>query len=138
METQKIRFSHEKLEVYQRALKFISWLDEIILKAEKNRNVIDQIDKASISIVLNIAEGNGKSSNKDHNRFLEIARGSALECAACIDVMYAKRMILLVKAEDGKEQLEVVVKMLFKLSQRILNSISENPLTNLSPNLSQS
>ncbi|HLG34029.1 MAG TPA: four helix bundle protein [Bacteroidia bacterium] len=136
MEEKKIRFGHEKLEVYQRSLKFIAWLDEIILSAERNRNIIDQIDKASISVSLNIAEGNGKSSKKDQNRFLEISRGSSLECAACLDVMFAKRMISSGKADEGKEQLEVIVKMLFKLSQSILGSITEKPTH--SPNLSHS
>src|SRR5829696_6201155 len=134
MQQQKIRFSHEKLEVYQRALTFIGWLSDIILSVERNKSIIDQIDRASFSVALNIAEGNGKSSKKDQNRFLEIARGSSFECAACLDVMLSKRMISSDRVDEGKEQLEIIVKMLFKFSQSILSSrsISLSPVP--SPN----
>jgi hypothetical protein len=47
----------------------------------------DQLDRASTSIVLNLAEGNGKRSHPDRCRYFDIARGSALECAACLDVL---------------------------------------------------
>ena len=63
----------------------------------------------------------GKSSKKDHNRYVEIARGSALECAACLDVMYSKRIIARADLEKGKEMLLSTVRMLYKLSASILN-----------------
>ena len=44
-------------------------------------------------IPLNIAEGNGKFSTIDRARFLEIARGSALECAACLDVLAVRKLV---------------------------------------------
>src|SRR5947207_6782236 len=47
---------------------------------------------ASTSIPLNIAEGNGKFSAKDRARFFEMARGSALECAACLDVLLVRKL----------------------------------------------
>lgn len=39
------------------------------------------------SIRINIAEGNGKTVEADRRRYFEIARGSALECAAIQDVL---------------------------------------------------
>jgi four helix bundle protein len=116
----KQRFGHEKLEVYQRSLKFVGWLGEVLEDSVKgNKNIIDQVDRASISVVLNIAEGNGKLSVKDHQRYVEIAKGSALECAACLDIMVAKRMMAEAKAEEGKEMIEVIVKMLYKLHDKL-------------------
>jgi four helix bundle protein len=54
------RFDHEKLEVYQTSLVFIAWLEPILQNLPKSLAVTDQLDRASTSIPLNIAEGNGK------------------------------------------------------------------------------
>ena len=115
-----IYFNHEKLEVYQMAIGFNVWLSKIMENVKRNNNIMDQIDRAAISIPLNIAEGNGKSSKKDHNRYLEIARSSTLECAACLDVMFAKKMITPLQLDEGKQMLLSGTRMLYKLSASIL------------------
>jgi four helix bundle protein len=81
------RFDHEKLEVYQTSLVFIAWLEPILQKLPKSLAVTDQLDRASTSIPLNIAEGNGKFTGPDRCRFFDNARGSALECAAALDTL---------------------------------------------------
>lgn len=68
---------HEKLEVYQASLAFIAWLEPILQKLPKSLSVIDQLDRASTSIPLNIAEGNGKFTGADRCRYFDNARGSA-------------------------------------------------------------
>ena len=115
-----MHFNHEKLKVYQNAISFVTWLNTILERTKGHRNIIDQIDRASTSVALNIAEGNGKSSKKDHNRFIEIARGSALECAACLDIMHSKNIISTAEMEKGKEQVLIEVRMLYKLSESVL------------------
>ena len=88
----KTYFDDEKLDVYRESIVSCSWGDllfEIYSKAAAK----DQLDRASTSLPLNIAEGNGKFSDADRSRFLEIARGSALERAACLDVLVARRFI---------------------------------------------
>jgi four helix bundle protein len=77
---------HEKLEVYREAVAFVAWLSAILEGAMRVGEVKDQLDRASTSIPLNIAEGNGKYSLKDRCRFFDIAHGSALECAAGLDL----------------------------------------------------
>ena len=52
---------------------------------------------------LNSAEGNGKDTAPDRCRYFENARGSALECAACLDVLVAKRRCTAEQIESGKE-----------------------------------
>src|SRR5437868_15473250 len=74
----KARFDHEKLNVYQASLTFITWATELISKVDAKAAVKDQLDRASTSVPLNIAEGNGKFAIKDRCRFLDFARGSAL------------------------------------------------------------
>jgi len=121
-------FDHEKLQVYQEAIQFISWSSKLSSGIQNRIAAKDQLDRAATSIALNIAEGNGKFAIKDRCRYLEIARGSAFECAACLDVMVAKGII---KPEDillGKEQLLRIVSMLVKLIQSLTNRVAEEAI----------
>ena len=83
-------FDHEKLDVYREAIRFVAWADELLETIPKNLAVHNQLDRAATSIPLNIAEGNGKYTAPDRCRYFDIARGSALECAACLDVLVVK------------------------------------------------
>ena len=56
----KTHFDHEKLDVYQEAIDFVSWVDGLLKGVPKSLAVYNQLDRASTSIPLNIAEGNGK------------------------------------------------------------------------------
>ena len=64
-------FDHEKLRVYQESLKFVEWNEQILKKLPKKLSVWSQLDAASTSIVLNIAEGNGKFTPKDRCKFFD-------------------------------------------------------------------
>ena len=82
-------FDHEKLDVYRLSLDFASQVTHLCDdRTIPNRHIKDQLSRASLSIPLNIAEGNGKRSLQDRRRFFEIARGSAMECAALLDVLH--------------------------------------------------
>jgi four helix bundle protein len=119
------RFDHEKLNVYQASLAFITWATELISKVDAKAAVKDQLDRASTSIPLNIAEGNGKFAIKDRYRFLDFARGSALECAACLDVLVAKKLLDEAAVRSGKQQLFEIVSMLMGLINSLTSRISE-------------
>ena len=106
---------HEKLQVYQRSLAFISWADPLLDRLPKKLSVRDQLDRAGTSIPLNIAEGNGKFTSADRCRFFDIARGSALECSACLDVLVAKGKAVASEIEKGKDMLVEIVSMLVGL-----------------------
>jgi four helix bundle protein len=114
----KIYFDHEKLDVYQEAITFCGWVGEFLAVIAAKAAAKDQLDRASTSIPLNIAEGNGKFSAKDRARFLEMARGSALECAACLDVLVARRIIATERIVPAKEQLVRIVNMLMGMLKR--------------------
>ncbi|MBC8869525.1 MAG: four helix bundle protein [Planctomycetes bacterium] len=109
------QFDHEKLTVYQSAISFVAWADSLLLDIPKNIAVHNQLDRASTSIPLNIAEGNGKHTAADRCRFFDNARGSALECAACLDVLVAKKRIQPAAVDEGKEMLVEIVSMLVGL-----------------------
>ena len=108
-------FDHDKLQVYQAAIQFVGWADTILQKVPKGLAVSGQLDRASTSIPLNIAEGNGKFTPADRCKFFDIARGSALESAACLDVLLAKKQITEPETVEGKTILARIVSMLVGL-----------------------
>src|SRR5438105_8805092 len=114
----KRQFDHEKLNVYQASLEFITWTTELLAELNSKAAVKDQLDRASTSIPLNIAEGNAKFSDKDRARFFEIARGSAVECAACLDVMVVRKFVDAAEIIPAKEKLVRIVQMLVGLLRR--------------------
>src|SRR5687768_4857830 len=111
-------FDHEKLDVYREAIDFVAWLSDVMELTIRTGDVRDQLDRASTSIPLNIAEGNGKYTPKDRCRFFDIAHGSALECAAGLDVLVAKRKATPEQVRPGKESLQKVVRMLVGLIRK--------------------
>jgi four helix bundle protein len=111
----KIFFGHEKLTVYQKALEFIEWSDKICSRIHWNVNARNHLERASDSILFNIAEGNGKFTANDRYRFFDIAHGSALECSGCLDSLFARRKISEEELLLRKNQLKEIVSMLIGL-----------------------
>jgi len=109
------QFDHEKLNVYQTAITFVAWSSDRLTDIPKSMPVHNQFDRASTAIPLNIAEGNGKYTSADRCRFFDTARGSALECAACLDVLVARAVIEESVAVEGKGMLLDIVSMLVGL-----------------------
>src|SRR3977135_3742592 len=103
------------LKVVGCAIGFITWSTDLLAQVNAKAAVKDQLDRASTSVALNIAEGNGKFAIWDRCRFLDFARASGLECAACLDVLVAKKLIETEAIRLGKEQLLEVVSMLMGL-----------------------
>ena len=101
---QECWFDHEKLEVYHEAIAFIAWLSALLEGTVRTGDVKDQLDRASTSIALNIAEGNGKYALKDRCRFFDIAKSSSLECAAGLDVLVARAKLTPDQIRLGKER----------------------------------
>ena len=108
-------FDHEKLTVYQQALSFVGWATEILARVPQRMAVHSQFDRASTSIPLNIAEGTAKFTPPDRCRFFDTARGSSVECAACLDVLMVKKILIRDEIEPGKARLIGIVSMLVGL-----------------------
>ena len=117
-------FDHEKLDVYQLELKFLGWTTELLVDLAdvrspvNKRELSDQLDRASLSALLNTAEGNGRRQGKQRAKFFDDARGSAFECAACLDASVAKKLSTRERIQPGKDLLERIVAMLSKLVER--------------------
>jgi four helix bundle protein len=119
----RVTFDHEKLHVYQQLLRFITWVTPLIEEATKvargkTREVCDQLDRASLSALLNAAEGNRKRRGQVRAKYFDDARGSVTECAACLDALVAKGVLTPDRIVEGKALLIRVVSMLCGLVDR--------------------
>ena len=104
-------------------LRFLCRVSPLIEEAKltargKAKEVCDQLDRASLSTLLNTAEGNGKRRGQIRARYFDDARGSATECAACLDALVAKQILAPEKIIDGKAMLIEIVSMLCGLVDR--------------------
>jgi four helix bundle protein len=113
-------FDHEKLDVYRLELEFITWVTDLLaeIKVEAGsvtREVRDQLDRASLSALLNTAEGNAKRQRAVRGRYFDDARGSVAESAACLDALVAKRACTVERIREGKLKLVRMGQMLTKL-----------------------
>jgi four helix bundle protein len=112
-------FDHEKLDVYRVALECVAWSFDLCKRLSgTNRHARDQLLRSSQSVPQNIAEGNGKRSLADRQRFFEIARGSALESAASLDILAVCGAISIDEADAGKRVLHRIVSMLTRMTER--------------------
>jgi len=108
--------SHESLDVYRVSMEFVKWSDALCRSlGTAQRAARDQLQRASQAIPLNIAEGNGKPRGPDRRKFIDIARGSALECGATLDVLTARGSVDEDRTAEGKELLDRISAMLTRL-----------------------
>lgn len=119
------QFDHERLKVYTEALRFVAWVGPLVEDLPGKFAARDQLDRASTSVVLNLAEGNGKRSRLDRCRHLDIARGSAVECAAALDVLVARGQLPADAADQGKAILIQVVSMIGGLIAHFSEEVQE-------------
>ncbi|MGE0453903.1 MAG: four helix bundle protein [Vicinamibacteria bacterium] len=108
---------HEGLDVYRVAIEF-QLLAATICRRPELGALRDQLDRASVSVVLNIAEGAGRTAPAEKARFFTIARGSATECSAACDLLLARRVISPEVHAGARDLLGRVVSMLVGLTRR--------------------
>jgi four helix bundle protein len=108
---------HHKLDVYARALDLLDLIDQIYALIPPGRaHLKDQLDRAATSIVLNVAEGAGEFSRDDKRRFYRMARRSAIETAAILDILDRRKAVAVTALAPAFELLERVVSMLARLA----------------------
>jgi four helix bundle protein len=108
--------SFQKLDVYQRSIEFLAFTRRLLQRIPKGHaDLVDQLRRAAQSIPQNIAEGAGKTGRADKARYYAIARGSAMESAAHLDVMKIDELIDDEHHALGVGLLERVVAMLTKM-----------------------
>jgi four helix bundle protein len=110
-------FDHEDLDVYQVALTLISWLDPILTKSSCSADLRSKLDKSTTSIVLNIAEGNGRFTGADQSTFYETAYKATIQSASLLDLAGGSGPDAAARVEEGRELLRRVAAMLTALSK---------------------
>lgn len=108
--------SFQKLDVYQRSIEFLAFSRRLLRRLPRGHgDLVDQLRRSAQSIPQNVAEGAGKSTPADKAKYYSIARGSAMESAAHLDVMKIDELIDGEQYAQGVELLERVVAMLTRM-----------------------
>ena len=108
-------FSFERLDVYTKAKSFNKKLRVHLRKLSRDPHVLDQLDRASFSIMLNIAEGSGRITPRDQAHFFVIARGSVFECVSILDYLEESSHFDEQFFKSLYKELEEISKMLFAM-----------------------
>ena len=109
-------FHHEGLDVYRLGLSFVEWFERQIAAQAPNR-LWRQVDDCATSMVLNIAEGNGRYAYLDHRRFLHTAHSALAKTAAYLDLCFINGLNAQAASNNGKELLDRIAAMLARMEQ---------------------
>jgi four helix bundle protein len=113
-------FDFENLEVYKKAKGFNATVCKTLLKVSTLDSVAkNQLRRASLSIVLNIAEGTSRFSKPDRRNFCVIARGSVFECVAIFDVLKDDGQLSIDEFRNFYNLSEEISKMLFAMIRNL-------------------
>jgi four helix bundle protein len=121
-----MQFDHEKLDAYGLAVDFVAAAWNLVAALPRGHGDLgDQLRRASTSIPLNIAEGAGEYSRPEKARFYRIARRSATECAAILDV--ARRLQAL--PDDSCVQARAMLVRVVSMLVNMARSLNRGPGT---------
>ena len=112
-------FDHEDLDVYQVAIKLIACIDPLLMKFSCSADLCSKLDKSTTSIVLNIAEGNGRFTGADQSKFYRTAYKATILSSALLDLAGGNRVEQIAMVTEGRELLRRVAAMLTVLSQAV-------------------
>jgi four helix bundle protein len=123
----QVRFTFEDLEVWQKAIGFakeVIDLTEKITTQQKHYRLLEQLEAASTSVSLNIAEGKGRRSKKEFIQFLYVARGSLYETITLLIIFHKVKWITDNQVNQLKHLAFEIAKMLTSLIGSIGKSMS--------------
>ena len=113
VEDHEPQLSPERLDCYRVALEFNVLASRLVPRG--HRDTRDQLVRAALSISANLAEGCGRRAAADKAHFMAIARGSAMECAAIVDVIRSLGLSPVAICKEARWLLVRIVQMLTKL-----------------------
>ena len=118
----KMAFMFENLDVYRKAVDFIDQITSLTDQFPRGYYfLVNQLNRAALSIATNIAEGNGRFTKADRKNFFIIARGSVQECIPLLELGRRKEFIPEQTISDLRNQLEIIAKMLSGLIKGLEN-----------------
>ena len=116
-----LQLNHQKLKVYHAAKDFTIECYKIIkvFPAEERFSMVQQIRKAALSVVLNIAEGASRNSMAERRRFYEISRRSLIEVDAALDIAYRLGYLDIIDCHQIRE----LINKTFSMLTNLINSV---------------
>ncbi len=118
-------FGHEKLIVYQKGMHFVGLRSALLDRLARRVAACDHLDRGAESILVNIAHASNAWLPKERIVYLGHANGSALECAACLDVLVAKALLASEDVHTGKSLLSEIVRILVTMRKTAANRVCE-------------
>ena len=112
-------FDFEKLIVYQKARAANKNIQNVLNNRKIRPFLRDQLYRAAISMVINIAEGTGKFAKNDRRNFYVISRGSVYECASLLDLLWDERLV----SEALMKKLKAVLEEVSRLLSGLIRSL---------------
>jgi four helix bundle protein len=120
-------FDFQRLDVYRATVEFLAVAHALIERLPRgSSHLVDQLQRAGTSIALNIAEGAGEAQASEKARFYRMARRSAFECAAVLDVLAANRLADETELRNGYALLERIGGMLTRLAATAADRVRES------------
>ncbi len=118
-------FGHEKLKVYQKGMDFAELRKGVLQGLPRRVVACDHLERGAESILVNIAHASSSWSPRERIVCLGHANGSALECAACLDVFVAKKLLAAEDAYPGKSLLAEIVSILITMRKTTADRVCE-------------
>jgi len=115
-------FAFEKLIAYQKSIDFADRVCQLTEQFTRGYGfLVDQLNRAALSIAANIAEGNGRFTTPDRKNFFGIARGSVQECVPLLELARRRNLIDDDVHREMKDRLEEIARMLSGLINGLEN-----------------
>jgi len=114
---EEYEFDFERLEVYQKAMELVAAIFRITrsLPKEYQFSLADQLRRAGLSILNNLAEGSGKLSKKEKGQFYKTSLNSARECIPMLTVLMRERQVAMETYRTLRQEVVHIANMLGKL-----------------------
>ena len=114
---------YRNLVIWQRSVELATSVYKItsMFPSEEKYVLISQMRRCAVSIPSNIAEGAGRSSDKDYSRFLEMAYGSAYELETQIYIAMKLEFLQTNDFELLSKEIEEIQKMIFVFTKKLKN-----------------
>src|SRR3989338_5661563 len=114
---EEYEFDFERLDVYQKTLELVATIFRITkrLPREYQYSIADQLRRASLSILNNLAEGSGKLSKKEKAQFYKTSLNSARECIPMLTVLVREKQIVEGTHQTMREEVVHITNILGRL-----------------------
>jgi four helix bundle protein len=105
-------FPFVNLDMYRVALQAVAWIHDLLEEINPKARVQQRLDTSSTGTVLNIAEGHGRETAADQNRFMKTAQEHAYQTLVLLDVMAARKDVTPSRVAEGKAMQTRIIRML--------------------------